>query len=135
MTSERPPSVTAVAVLLYILAALGIATGIAMMIESGSTALQDQTGLTNEELFGYGTSTLVVGAITGMLAAGLSHGSNIVRWIIGIVTAYFLIVGILALFSFESAARWQGFWAVTISAVVLGLLFGSKDAQRYFRDA
>ena len=135
MTSERPPSVATVAVLLYILAALGIATGIAMMIESGSAALQDQTGLNNEELFGYGTSTLVVGAITGVLAAGLSSGSNVVRWIVGVVSAYFLVVGILALFSFESAARWQGFWAVTISAVVLALLFGSKDARRYFSDA
>ena len=135
MTSERPASVTAVTVLLYILAALGILTGIAMMIESGSATLQDQTGLGNNELFGYGTSSLVVGAITGLLAAGLSSGSNVVRWIVGIVTAYFLVMGILAIFSFESAARWQGFWAVTIGAVVLGLLFGNKDAQRYFSDS
>lgn len=135
MTSERPASVLAVTVLLYVLAALAILSGIAMMVESNSTVLQDQTSLSNDELFGYGTSVLIVGVITGFLAAGLEHGSNVVRWIIAVAMAYFLLVGVLALFSFESAARWQGFWAVTISIVVLALLFGNKDAQRYFADA
>jgi len=52
MTSERPASVMAVTVLRYVLAALAIMTGIAMMVESNSAVLQGQTGLNNDELFG-----------------------------------------------------------------------------------
>jgi hypothetical protein len=80
-------------------------------------------------------SVMAVTVNTGFVAAGLEHGSSVVRWIIAVAMAYFLLVGVLAFFSLESAARWQGFWAITISIVVLALLLRNKDAKRYFADA
>jgi hypothetical protein len=129
---HRPVGVTIVVVLLWINAVLSIIGGIILIAERHTSSVLDQTDWTPNGILGAGVGFIIFGLITALFAMALGHGSNFVRWLIGIIALIHVAGGIWALIDLEGTARTSGIVDGIIGLIVVYILFFERGSNEFF---
>lgn len=132
---HRPIGVTVIVVLMWIQGLLAVAAGLILLIERDDQSVRDQLDWTSSGITGSAIGLIVFGAITVLLAVGLGRGSNVVRFLVGIVSFLHLAGGIYIAIWWDGSARTSGIVQAAIAAAILFILFGSRSSQEYFSQA
>ncbi|WP_062287267.1 hypothetical protein [Demequina phytophila] len=131
MASDRPGSVTLVSALTWIVAILDLVGGAAMLwlyYNPDSVSGDIESG----DLLWYGLTTLVVGALTAAVAAGLAMGSQGARVLVIIVMVVRIAAAAYALGQVGGAVVWQAAFEVILAFLVIALL-STRRASAWFR--
>ncbi|WP_062460575.1 hypothetical protein [Demequina soli] len=131
MAGKRPGSVTFVAALTWLVVVADLAAGVAMI---WLYYHPDQVGgsVDSANLLWYGITTLVMGAFTAAVAAGLAMGSQGARWIVILMMLARIAGGAYALSKVGGTFAWQAAGEIVIAVVVIALLLGAH-ARAWFR--
>jgi hypothetical protein len=129
---SRPGGITLLMVLGVLQGLLAAAAGLFLVLENDSATLQDEAQMSSEQLTGAGIGMMVGGLIVLMLAAALGRGSQIVRWLYGIVTMVNVSFAVWGVFSLHAEQRMSAVFTLVFGLVVLWILFGSERNDRFF---
>jgi hypothetical protein len=128
----RPGGITLLMILGVIQGVIGIAGGIFLILDKDDQTLRDEVNLTSNTLVASGIGLLVAGAIIMLLALRLGSGSNIVRWLYGIVTIVNVGFGVWGLFSLHGEQQMSAAFSTVFGLIVLWILFGSERTDEFF---
>ncbi|MCU0306264.1 MAG: hypothetical protein MUE51_00560 [Thermoleophilia bacterium] len=129
---SRPFIVGLVCVLMWIQAAAAIVAGIVIIVERNDPQVRIDTDLASSSLLWVGLLTILWAVLTALLAGWLWQGSNVVRFFVGLLMAFWIAGGVYALFAFDGHSRTQGVTQIIIALVVLWGIFGTDKARRFF---
>jgi hypothetical protein len=117
----RPAGVTFVGILIIIVGILGLIGGVLGLFDA-------------ETRVGFGIITLILTIIISVIylavAKGIFDGNNFSRFLVGLVSAINIIVGILQ-FIFASGMRVNGLIQALFALLILALLYSAK-ARAFF---
>ena len=130
-SQARPASVTTVSALVWIAAIIDLVLGAYMIWLSYNP--DTLTLAANEgQVRWYGLMSLVIGAFTAAVAAGIAMGSQGARVLVMIVMGLRLAAAVWALTTVAGITVYQAGFEVVIAIVVLALL-STRAASAYFR--
>ncbi|WP_296666025.1 hypothetical protein [Demequina sp.] len=129
--ARRPGSVTFVAALTWIAAALDLIVG-GVMLWLSYNLDSVESSLAEGEVRWYGIMTLIVGALTAAVAYGVANGSQGARVFVMMVMILRIAAAAYALVVVGGEAAYQGVAQVVLALVVLGLL-STRNASDFFR--
>jgi hypothetical protein len=132
MHARRPFGVTLLMALGVIGGILNIVGGIFVIVDSEDQKLIDAAKMTKDELTGAGVGMIIGGTVLLVLAILLGKGSNVVRWIYGIVAALNAGVALYAIISFHSEQRFAGALSLAMNLFVLWILFSEHGSREFF---
>jgi hypothetical protein len=128
----RPGGITLLMILGVIQGVIGIAGGIFLILDKDDQTLRDEVNLTSNTLVASGIGLLVAGVIILLLALRLGSGSNLVRWLYGIVTIVNVGFGVWGLFSLHGEQQMSAAFSTVFGLIVLWILFGSERTDEFF---
>ena len=85
-------------------------------------------------LLTYGIGALIGGSIHFLLAMALSRGSNLVRFLLGVVTLINVAAAFWGVVATHGEQRLAASVALVIGLAVLWILYGSARSQQYFAE-
>lgn len=106
--------------------------GLFLAIENDSTTLQQESQLTSDGLLATGIGIMVGGGIVLLLALALGRGSQVVRWLYGIVTMVNVAFATWGVFSLHAEQRMSSVFSLVFGLIILWILFGSERTDRFF---
>jgi len=146
MNSQTPPDLqvhppASLPIGLGFLAMLGgfqglvtIALGLFLVLDRNDAELIDHTQLSSAQLAAVGVGALIGGSIHFLLALALSRGSNIVRFLLGVVTLINVAAAFWGVVATHGEQRLTASIALVIGLAILWILFGSARSQQYFAE-
>lgn len=129
---SRPSGITLLMILGVIQGLLAFLTGLILALESDNATLQDESQLTNDALLAVGIGIMVGGGVILLLAVALGRGSQVVRWLYGIVTMFNVSFATWGVFSLHAEQRLSAVFSLVFGLIVLWILFGSERTDRFF---
>jgi hypothetical protein len=129
---HRPFGVTLVVVLMFIQGIFEVLAGLGLLLERNDLDLQQHLSASDGTLTALGILILIAGAVTILLATMLGRGSNFVRLLVGIVSAFNLGSAVWGLIAFAGTGRLNSLFQAIVAGIVLYLLFGNRESQEYF---
>lgn len=128
----RPGGITLLMVLGVIQGLITFLAGLFLAIERDSTTLQQESQLTSDGLLGAGIGIMVGGGVVLLLALALGRGSQVVRWLYGIVTMVNVSFATWGVFSLHAEQRMSSVFSLVFGLIILWILFGSERTDRFF---
>lgn len=128
-TPTRPGTVTAVVVITFIQAIIGIAAGIGLLLASDN--LLNEAGITKGTATTLGWTAIILGVITALVAWALNSGSNLMRMLVSVIMAVHAIFAVYTLIAIKSTSVSTAVVQLVVSIVVLALLW-NHHANEYF---
>lgn len=128
----RPGGVTLLMVLGIIQGLMTFVTGLILAIESDNQTLIDESQMSSDALLATGIGIMVGGGIIVLLAVSLGRGSQLVRWLYGIVTMVNVAFGAWGVFALQAEQRLSAMFSLVFGLIVLWILFGSERTDRFF---
>lgn len=113
---------------------MAVALGVFLVLDRNDAELIDHTQLSSTQLASMGTGLIIGGTIHFLLAVALSRGSNIVRFLLGVVTLLNVAAAFWGVVATHGEQRLVAAFGLVIGLVVLWILYGSARSQRYFDD-
>jgi len=113
---------------------LTVAFGLFLVLDRNDAELIDQTQLSSSQLLGVGIGALIGGSIHFLLAMALSRGSNLVRFLLGVVTLINVAAAFWGVVATHGEQRLAASVALVIGLAVLWILYGSARSQQYFAE-
>lgn len=129
---SRPGGITLLMILGVIQGLLVFLTGLILTLESDDATLQEESQLTNDALLAVGIGIMVGGGVILLLAVALGRGSQVVRWLYGIVTMFNVSFATWGVFSLHAEQRLSAVFSLVFGLIVLWILFGSERTDRFF---
>lgn len=129
---NRPGGITLLLILGVIQGVLVFLTGLILALESDSETLQQESQLTSDGLLAAGIGIMVSGGVILLLAVALGRGSQVVRWLYGIVTMVNVSFATWGVFSLHAEQRLSAVFSLVFGLMVLWILFGSERTDRFF---
>lgn len=118
----RPGTVTAVCIILFVGAALGVLGGCGLVVAGSSAELAQEAGIDGGLAMGLGIVTLILAVVQAVLALLLWRGSNGAR--VALIVLQFIDIA-LSFGSFDLST----ILSILISIVILVLLFNPATKQ------
>ncbi len=128
---RRPGSVTLVATLTWIAAALDLIAGAAMVWLSYNPDLLDDA-LSVGDVRWYGYASLVVGALTAAVAIGLAGGSQGARILVVLLMTLRIAAAAYAFIQVGDFSVWQAGVQVALALIIIAML-STRRASDFFR--
>lgn len=128
----RPGGITLLMILGVLQGALAFLTGLLLAVESDNVTLQEESQLTSDGLLAAGIGIMVGGGMVLLLAVALGRGSQVVRWLYGIVTMFNVAFATWGVFSLHAEQRLSAVFSLVFGLIVLWILFGSERTDRFF---
>lgn len=133
VAARRPGVVTFIGVIMYILAALSLVSGLVLVIFSGNDTIQQQIGHTSSVLLWSGIVELLIAAITFFVAQGVMAGAEWARLFVTIVLGIRMAAAVaLMLVHSGGGYVFSGLWTLLVGAFVIWALYGNEPADDYF---
>lgn len=129
---NRPGGITLLMILGVIQGVLAFLTGLILAIESDNATLQEESQLTSDGLLAAGIGIMVGGGLVFLLALALGRGSQVVRWLYGILTMFNVAFATWGVFSLHAEQRLSAVFSLVFGLIVLWILFGSERTDRFF---
>ena len=129
---SRPGGITLLMILGVIQGLLAFLGGLILAVASDDATLQEESQLSADQLLAAGIAVMVVGGIVALLALALGRGSQVVRWLYGILTMVNVAFGAWGVFSLHGEQRLSSVFTLVFGLVVLWILFGSERTDRFF---
>lgn len=121
--TQRPGTVTAVCIILFISAGLGILGGCGLLVAGGTDEVTQATGITGGTVVGLGVVTMIIAVVQLVLAIMLWRGSNGAR--IALIVLQVIDI-VLAAVSFDLSS----ILGIAISVIIVVLLLNAAT-KRY----
>lgn len=128
----RPGGITLLMVLGVMQGLITFLAGLFLAIDSDSATLQQESQLTSDGLLAAGIGIMVGGGIVLLLAVALGRGSQVVRWLYGIVTMINVSFATWGVFSLHAEQRMSAVFSLVFGLTILWILFGSERTDRFF---
>lgn len=128
----RPGGITLLMILGVIQGVLAFLTGLILAVESDNVTLQEESQLTSDGLLAAGIGIMVGGGLVLLLAVALGRGSQVVRWMYGIVIMFNVAFATWGVFSLHAEQRLSAVFSLVFGLIVLWILFGSERTDRFF---
>ena len=128
----RPWYLTFIGVLGIIQGVITLIAGIALVVERNDQDFIDHVDVSSDSIAGTGIAAIILGAITLLVAIGLLRGSNAARFVLGVVELLHLAGGVYILIAHSGVQRWDGLWVITVSLLILWIVFGSERSEAFF---
>jgi hypothetical protein len=126
--AARPVSVTIVVVLTWFAAIMSIIAGVvALLLSADELAV---SGISETSANIYGWTSIVIGALTALVAMGLSGGSGLARALVSVLMVARMGVGLWAILSLPEGVV-AGVMTIALALLVLFLLWNGK-ANAFF---
>lgn len=130
MSARRPASVTLVVVLTWISAVLAVLGGLLLIVVGSITG--GAAGLTPGVLGGIGVAYVILGLITGAVAARLARAGNGARLLVSVLVVLQIAGGIAAISTVGSGSTvTQALVSILVGIVILLLLWNAR-ANAFF---
>lgn len=129
---SRPGGVTLLVVLGLIQGVSSLLFGLFLAIDKSDENLITQSGMTESTLLGTGIGMMIFGAAIILLALALRNGSNLVRWLFGIVTMLNVAGGIWGIFALHGEQQLSSAFTAMFGLIILWILFGSERSDEFF---
>lgn len=127
-----PAGITALVVILWIQALLGVVFGAFLIIEHNTPALAASASESSAALLNYGIATLIIGLLTFPLALSLTGGSKLARWLIALVSLLHFSAALYVLVSMSGLTIASAITDGLMTVAVLYVLFGSEQSRQFF---
>jgi hypothetical protein len=132
---QRPGVISFIGFIMLLQATFGLVGGIVLIALRSTSDVLDVTSATENELLWAGIVSIIVAAISGLIALGLLGGSRVARGIVAFVQILHVASAAWLMFTHHTGAfLWQGLITVGIAVFVLWALFNEK-ADEYFAPA
>jgi hypothetical protein len=128
----RPGGVTLLVVLGLIQGIASLILGLVLMLDKSDENLIAESGMTENTLLGTGIGLMIAGVVIILLALALRNGSNIVRWLFGIVTIFHVAGGIWGIFALHGEQQLSAAFTTMFGLIILWILFGSERSDEFF---
>lgn len=129
---SRPGGVTLLVVLGLIQGVASLIGGLVLVLDKSDANLQATSAMSENQLVGSGIGLLIVGGIMIALSLALRNGSNIVRWLFGIVTMLNVAYGIWGIFALHGEQQMTAAFTTVFGLIILWILFGSERSDEFF---
>lgn len=129
---RRPGGVTLLVVLGVIQGIAGFAAGLFLVLDRDDDDLIARSAMSSNALVLVGVVSMIVGVIMIALAMALSNGSNLVRWLFGIVTIVHVAGGVWGVFGLHGEQQLSAAFTVVFGLIILWILFGSERSDEFF---
>jgi hypothetical protein len=125
---RRPVGVTVIVVLTWFSAIVSIvAGGVALLLSADELAA---AGISEASANVYGWTTIIIGALTALVAMGLSGGSSLARALVSLLMVVRMGLGLWAILSLPEGVV-AGVLTIALALLVLFLLWNGK-ANAFF---
>lgn len=111
---------------------LTAALGLFLVLDRNDAELIDHTELSANQLAAVGIGALIGGTIHFLLAMALSRGSNVVRFLLGVVTLVNVAAAFWGVVATHGEQRLTASIALVIGLAILWILYGSSRSQQFF---
>lgn len=125
---RRPVSVTVVVVLTWFAAIVSIVAGVVALLLSADELAA--AGIAEASANAYGWASIIIGALTALVAMGLSGGSSLARALVSLLMVARMGVGLWAILSLPEGVV-AGVLTIALALLVLFLLWNGK-ANAFF---
>ena len=129
---SRPGGVTLLVVLGIIQGVSALIGGLVLILDKSDEALQSQAAMSENQLVGSGIGLLIIGVVMILLSLALRNGSNLVRWLYGIVTMLNVAGGIWGIFALHGEQQMSAAFTTVFGLIILWILFGSERSDEFF---
>ena len=129
---SRPGGVTLLVVLGLIQGIASLILGLVLVLDKSDENLINESGMTESTLLGTGIGIMLVGVVIILLSLALRNGSNIVRWLFGIVTMFHVAGGIWGVFALHGEQQLSAAFSTVFGLIILWILFGSERSDEFF---
>ena len=129
---RRPLLVTIISIVMIVVGAFQALIGITVLVERNDATFLADADITSSQATGFGTSLLVIGVLSIVLAFGLLRGSRIARALIGLVEVAQIASGVYALVKLDSTRQASAIGTIIGGLIVLYFLFGTDKAKQFF---
>jgi hypothetical protein len=129
---RRPGGVTLLVVLGIINGIGGIIAGLVLVLDRDDAKLIDRASMSKDQLLWTGILVMIAGAVMVLLSIGLRQGSNIVRWLFGIVAMMSVATGVWGIFGLHGEQQLSSAFQAVFGIVILWILFGSERTDEFF---
>ena len=141
---RRPLFVTFLTVIGVIQGLVGIGLGIFLVLDRSDDDLLKEINkaesldghqLTSDHLLTFGIIAIVFGVLLIGLALMLSNGSNIVRWLIVLISAGNVAVGLHSLVALHGEQQLSGAMTLVFGLLIIWLLVANDESKEFFADS
>jgi hypothetical protein len=108
------------------------AVGLVLVLDKSDENLINESGMTESTLLGTGIGIMLVGVVIILLSLALRNGSNIVRWLFGIVMMFHVAGGIRGVFALHGEQQLSAAFSTVFGLIILWILFGSERSDEFF---
>lgn len=129
---HRPGGITLLMVLGVVQGLFTFLAGLLLAVQSDNETLQQESQLSSDSLLAAGIGIMVGGGVVLLLAVALGRGSQVVRWLYGIVTMINVSFATWGVFSLHSEQRMSAVFSLVFGLMILWILFGSERTDRFF---
>jgi hypothetical protein len=131
-TAPRPGGITLLMILGVINGIASIVAGILLVLDKDDAKLLELTNMSENQHTTAGVVAIAFGVLAILLALALGGGSNIVRWLFGIVAMFNAAYGVWGLFALHGEQQLSAGFQLVFSVIVLWILFGSQRSEEFF---
>jgi hypothetical protein len=129
---SRPGGVTLLVVLGLIQGIGALIFGLVVVLDKSDETVLNESGMTENTLLATGIGIMLFGVVIVLLALALRNGSNIVRWLFGIVTMLHVAGGIWGIFALRGEQQLSAALTTVFGLIILWILFGSERSDEFF---